>query len=101
MPYLTLGGAGCRDAHLCAQESLNAFIKESLNALEAAHAAKEHAARQEQYERIRRRHKVRGGGDDDDDAIGGSDEGEPADDLRARLAEMTEERRVPERDDPR
>ncbi|EOD10801.1 hypothetical protein EMIHUDRAFT_459815, partial [Emiliania huxleyi CCMP1516] len=34
-----------------------AFIKESLNALEAAHAAKEHAARQEQYERIRRRHK--------------------------------------------
>ena len=67
------------------------FIKESLDALEAQHAAKERAAREAKYERDRRRLKVGGkgggqGGDDEDSA--GSEEEE---DLRTKLSKMSDE----------
>jgi len=63
------------------------FIKESLDALEKEHSAKELAAREQAYERNRRRLHVAGKADDE----AGADSEDEVEDLRTRLSKMSEE----------
>ena len=65
------------------------FIKESLDALEAQHAAKEQAARKVAYDRNRKRLNVSGRGDADGQAD--SDPEEEVEDLRTRLSQMSDD----------
>ena len=64
------------------------FIKESLDALEAKHAAADLAAREKAYDRNRRRLKVRGRGGG---GGGEEEEEEEEEDLRTKLSKMTDE----------
>lgn len=67
------------------------FIKESLDALEAQYAAKERAAREQMYERNRRRLKLSSSADmgqlEQEDEMGEGEE----EDLRTRLSKMSDE----------
>ena len=68
------------------------FIKESLDALEAQHSVKERAAREQAYERNRRRLNVSGRADLNGAAnADGAASDEEVDDLRSRLATMSDD----------